>query len=486
MLSIITVYRSGGDYDEKYVHNLRRGVAQHTSIEHKFICLSDTVDTEHYDEETGVHWMPLLNDYPRWWSKQEIWRPDLEKLGRILFLDLSCLPVGDLDDILSYDGPACITTDWYYGGPSQSILSFSPGEMREVWDLFNSDPEHWMKEGDKHIAPNFGDQILVNEIYGQDGLKRWQTEYPSQIVSFKEHCKNGVPEGARLVKFHGQPRIHDCEEPWVRAAWSGAFRKTEYIYHANTMIETILDQVKINSERDVKWLKPSEKPPKHVCIVGGGPSLKDDLQGLKLRKRLGHEIWALNGTHDYLIDNGIVPDAHIIMDARPENVKFLKRPHKRVEYRLCSRVHPTLFDAVEGYNVVLWHSYDEGTTEYLQEHHPEKPWATFTGGGTVALRSMVMAQALGFKFIHLYGLDSSYSEGENHAYEQTMNDGEKVDQIFVGNKEFTAARWMARQTTDFQVQYKQLTEAGIKVSVHGRGLLPYVCKLMGETKENSF
>lgn len=373
------------------------------------------------------------------------------------------------------------------GGPSQSVLSFAPGEMRAVWDLFNEDPEFWMEEGDKCIPPNFGDQILVNTVYGQSGLKRWQTEFPGQIVSFKEHCNDGVPIGARLVKFHGQPRIHDCQEPWVIAAWNTGFRKAEYINGCNTIIDTILGQVRHNSGRqDVKWLKRPVRALKHVCIVGGAPSLRGEIEGLKLRKRLGHKIWALNGAGEFLIENGITPDAVIIMDARPENLKFLQNPHKRVEYMICSRVHPSLFDALEGYNVTLWHSYDEGIVEYLEENHSDKPWAAFTGGGTVGLRAMTIAEALGCKFIHLYGMDSSYEDDANHAYEQAMNNGERVDDVFVGDRKFRAAPWMIRQIEDFQTQFGQLTEKGVKVSVHGDGLLPFVATLMGQTGENSF
>ncbi len=487
MLNVLTVFKSGGDYTRDYVIGLRRGIAQHMKPEHRFICLTDAVKETVFDDDWNIQWEPLRHDWPGWWSKVEMFRPDLERYGRILFLDLSCLVVGDLDDIALYDGPACITSDWYHGGPSQSVLSFAPGEMRAVWDLFKSDPDKWMERGDKRIAPDFGDQVLVNEVYGLDGLKRWQTELPGQVVSFKVHCGTGVPKGARLVKFHGEPRIHDCQEPWVREAWTRGFNLVRYTSGCNTGIATILGQVKHNSEaKGVKWLRRPVRAKKHVCIVGGAPSLADDLDGIKLRKRLGHTIWALNGAHDYLIERGIVPDALLIMDARPHNIKFLEHLHKRVEYMLCSRCHPSLFDAVKGYKVTLWHSYDEGVAEYLEVEHSDKPWAAFTGGGTVGLRAMTMAEGVGYKFIHLYGMDSSYEDDAGHAYAQPQNDDERVVDVFVGDRKFRAAPWMVRQVENFQEQYPMLAEKGVRVSVHGRGMLPYVAGLMGTTGENSF
>jgi len=485
-IAILTTYKSGGDYSKEYVSNLRRGVAQHLSIDHQFICLTDTVAKETYEEETGVLWKPLLNDWPGWWSKIECFRPDLEALGHILYLDLSCLPVGDLDELASYRGKLCVPNDFYYPeGVTSSVMSYSPGAMRGVWDEFNKRPEHYMELADSLKAPLIGDQYMLNKVYEGD-LVHFQDEFPGQVVSYKAHCLEGVPRNARLVKFHGQPRIHECQDPWVEVAWKSGFRQAIYEDGVNTDEGTVLNQVKYNCEnQDVPWLKSSDHSAKHVCIVGGAPSLKDELKGLKLRKRLGHKIWAMNGAHDFLIENGIVPDVCVIMDARKHNTQFVQNPHKQVNYLLCSRVHSSLFDALKGYSVTMWHSYDVGVTEYLSEKHQDKPWAVFPGGNTVGLRSMTMAGGLGYKWIHVYGLDSSYREDENHAYRQDLNDGERVDDIYIGDKMFRAAPWMVRQCELFQEQYSQLSEKGVRVSIHGDGMLPYVASLMGTTNENS-
>lgn len=484
MLNIITVFKSGGDYSREYVINLRRGVAQHLTLEHRFICLTDTVKEAVFDEDTQIQWEPLRHDWPGWWSKVEMFRPDLERYGRFLYLDLSCVVVGELDDIASYDGPACTTSDWYYGGPSPSILSFAPKEMRAVWDLFNSGPEHWMKQGDKHIAPDFGDQILVNKVYGKDGLKRWQNELPGQIVSFKVHCKVGIPNGARLVKFHGQPRIHDCEEPWVNAAWKTGVHRSDGPTGCNTPTETLLGQIKQNSERDdLEWLLPAQRRLKPVCIVGGAPSLIGNIDTLRRRKRRGQLIWAANGAHDFLIKNKIIPDVCVIMDAQEHNIEFLRHPHPRVEYLIASRCHPSLFDALEGYNVKLWHTYDEGIEDYLRREHVGRPWAVFMGGGTVCLRSMSLYDGMGGKSIHLFGVDSSYAGDANHAYKQPQNSGEETHDMFIGEKKFQGAQWMAHQVEQFMQQYGVLAKNGVKIKVHGDGMLPYAASLMEQGDE---
>ena len=93
--------------------------------------------------------------------------------------------------------------------------------MTEVWEIFNDDPSGLMAKGDLGRKPDFGDQLLFNIQFGHDGLDRWQDLYPGQVVSYKVHCKDGLPKDARLVKFHGKPRIHDCNDPWVQEAWTG-------------------------------------------------------------------------------------------------------------------------------------------------------------------------------------------------------------------------------------------------------------------------
>ncbi len=255
----------------------------------------------------------------------------------------------------------------------------------------------------------------------------------------------------------------------------------------NTAPETILEQVRFNSERPgLKWLQPTGRRLKHVCIVGGAPSLKDNIESLRRRKRRGQAIWALNGVHDYLIGHKIIPDVCVIVDAQEHNIEFLRNPHPKVGYLIASRCHPSLFDALEGYNVTLWHTWDEGAEDYLKVSRPGKPWAVFAGGGTVALRTLAAVEGLGGKNAHLFGVDSSYQDDVNHAYSQPMNDGEKVEEVYIGDRQFRAAPWMIKQVEDFHEQFRQLTEKGIKISVHGEGLLPYVASLMGQAEESSF
>lgn len=204
-LTVLTVYRSGGAYSEEYVHRLKAGVESHLTIPHRFVCLSDVAID-------GVECIPLELGLPGWWSKPEIFRPDLP-FNRVLYLDLSCIVRGLLDDMAMQDD-ICITSDWYYGGPSQSVLLYNVGDFANLWESFAADPAKWMTEGDKMIAPNFGDQILVRNL-PVPNMKYWQDVLPGHLVSYKVHCQTGIPVNARLVKFHGNPKPHHVG--WLEA-----------------------------------------------------------------------------------------------------------------------------------------------------------------------------------------------------------------------------------------------------------------------------
>ncbi len=207
-ITVLTVYRSGGQYTPEYVTRLRDGVKSCLTVPHRFVCMTDA-------PIEGVECIPFELGLPGWWSKPEIFRPDLP-FERVLYVDLSCVVTGLLDEMAMQDG-ICITADWYYGGPSQSVLLYNVGDFINLWEAFRADPARWMADGDRMIAPNFGDQILVRELPVPE-MKYWQDVLPGHLVSFKTDCQAGVPTDARLVKFHGQPKPHDVG--WLQSPTS--------------------------------------------------------------------------------------------------------------------------------------------------------------------------------------------------------------------------------------------------------------------------
>lgn len=203
MISVFCVLRSGGEYTADHVLRLRTQVINHLPNA-DFRCLSDIA-------VEGIRTLPLTYDWPGWWSKMELFRPEMS--GDIVFMDLDTSIVGSLIDIVSVNQLAMMR-DVYRPDGLQSSIMYLPEAARErIWAEWIDRPQHWMS-----VFREGGDQAFL-ERFWRDHASRWQDLLPGQIVSWKSHvrqalhndeCGNGsIPNGARAVIFHGKPRPWD-------------------------------------------------------------------------------------------------------------------------------------------------------------------------------------------------------------------------------------------------------------------------------------
>ncbi len=214
-----------------------------------------------------------------------------------------------------------------------------------------------------------------------------------------------------------------------------------------------------------------------LFIIGGGPSLSNDLERIKAAQG-SCVIWALNNTFRYLCENGIQPDAHIMLDAREENIHFV--PEKTDALLLyCAQCHPKVFEkGMAAGKVITWCSSIPDIVDILKEKEMLKEAAIVSGGSSVGMKAIGLAAVFGFSKIHLYGYDSSYSGDENHAYKQPLNDDDKIIEITVNDQQFKCAPWMATQASEFRETAQRFVTDGMEIEVHGYGLLPYIASLM--------
>ncbi len=100
------------------------------------------------------------------------------------------------------------------------------------------------------------------------------------------------------------------------------------------------------------------------------------------------------------------------------------------------------------------------------------------GGATVGMKAICLAYVLGYRKFKLFGYDSSYLDGENHAWRQPLNDGEGITEVVVRGVRFTAAKWMVRQVREFQEMSREMLARGCEFEVFGSGLFQHVCRLV--------
>jgi hypothetical protein len=210
MLTVLCVLRSGGDYGPEDVRKLRDAVARHMSLPHRFACLSDV--------DVPCERIPLLHNWPGWWSKIELFLQD----GPALYFDLDTVIVGNIDRLadLPHDFAMIDLRTADQSGIGQSGVMWMRKPPYVVYERFSKDPEKFMRYHEKAKAGTYvGDQAFINDTLGK-GVAKITRDLPDMVRSYKLHCRAGVPHGTSVVCFHGQPRPKHVTAPWVRESWA--------------------------------------------------------------------------------------------------------------------------------------------------------------------------------------------------------------------------------------------------------------------------
>lgn len=241
-LTVATVLKSGGDFDHSYVWRLAAGVARNLKQSHRFVCLTDNTPAD-LDQLRAmsmggrVYWLPLVRDYPGWWSKMELFSLP----GPLLYFDLDTVIVGALDpladQIYKLGRRVMMLRGFHMGDWTSGIMGwYNPGEEGRLdWllELFMAAPkEFFARDRLKLNGRSFrGDQDYIREVL--DSAKYHpRTELVAVqdlvrgIYSYKVHVRQRpgqeLPEDAAVVAFHGRPRPKEVERvpAWLRLSWT--------------------------------------------------------------------------------------------------------------------------------------------------------------------------------------------------------------------------------------------------------------------------
>jgi Protein of unknown function DUF115 len=219
-----------------------------------------------------------------------------------------------------------------------------------------------------------------------------------------------------------------------------------------------------------------------VIIVGGAPSIKDHLDQIReLSKNPRNFIFAINWTHTWLIQNGIVPNATVFFEIDTEPESVLKNAHKDVTYYICSHCDPRTFDQLKGFKRILWHSYPNSRAEEIVREELFANSSMCGGGIGTFTRTLTVAMFLGYRDFEIFGCDSSFPDHEKthvEGYETVMDS--KVDGIWIYAKNdstgevkrFRTIGPLALQHEEFK-EYCRVNHAYFTMRVHGNGLLPW-------------
>lgn len=186
----MTVLKSGGIYNLEYLDRLAHGIKKHAG--RKLYCLSD-IDCPNR--------IPLEHGWPGWWSKMELFRPDIK--GRIFYLDLDTVICGDIRHMLKVDDLVVLrhVFRWKEHDRVGSGMMMIPEDKRpRIWQA-------WLDGIDKEIGKRGGDQEFLRKIWKRH--KKWQNLFPGQVFSIRVQCQGQAPPDARVVYYHGKPKPHE-------------------------------------------------------------------------------------------------------------------------------------------------------------------------------------------------------------------------------------------------------------------------------------
>lgn len=206
-------------------------------------------------------------------------------------------------------------------------------------------------------------------------------------------------------------------EPFIMAHGGGPIRTLDSSakQKVSYCIPLILrdEQIRVNTAACRGRLEPHYEPrPEPIAIVCYGPSLNETWEQVREFKY----VMTCSGAHRFMLERGIVPTWHLDVDPREHKIKLIGAPHSDVEYLIASTCHPKYFRLLidGGFKVKLWHVFD-GAEEAMRVL-PNGEWA-LTGGCSVGLRALAVSHFLGFRNLHIFGMDGNEGPSGKHAAE---------------------------------------------------------------------
>ena len=192
MLKILTVMKSGGEYDFTHVHKIKNMCEQKITRPYEFYCLSDL-------DDKSLNIVKLKDDLPGWFSKLELFKI----VGPCFYIDLDTILVNNIDNILCN----CSTQPFELitlRGPATRIWSGLMYWNHSLIDIY-TDSRAIYKDYD-------GDQQLIDYICDKNGIS-WNhfEEQGKSIVSFKLNLNYGKHFNK---KIHDIVFFHEDTKPW--------------------------------------------------------------------------------------------------------------------------------------------------------------------------------------------------------------------------------------------------------------------------------
>lgn len=249
-MRVLCVYKTGGDYDLRYVEALRFATERYLGMGHDFVCLTD--DVVGVSSIDGVTAIELKHNWLGWWSKIELFRPDLVSDNTTIYFDLDVLILKDILKFTKVCRGSSIplmlrscdrvgeANDW----PSSSIMSWIGRGMNRVYYEFIKDPIGSIDKlkQDTSRAGQRTDQGFIRQVINPH---KFQDRLPDNYVMFKAQYlaisddEDDPLDYVHILNWTGQPRFHKMDlDFWnIQALWESRCSKVKVFKTSNQLVK---------------------------------------------------------------------------------------------------------------------------------------------------------------------------------------------------------------------------------------------------------
>lgn len=206
-------------YTAEHVNITADAITRNLRIPHRIFCVTD--DAHGIDERVGI--VPLWPDFAdmgKCYRRLRLFARDMEQIfgSRIISVDLDTVFTGDLTPLFTRSEDFLIARDTQPGTPyNGSFFSMRAGARHRVFAEFAERPLYVRSRG-KELGYCACDQAAMAVILGTNeatvGADAGLYSYKNEIQRLHN---DRLPENARMVFFHGDPKPSACLHlPWVK------------------------------------------------------------------------------------------------------------------------------------------------------------------------------------------------------------------------------------------------------------------------------
>lgn len=183
--------------------------------------------------------------------------------------------------------------------------------------------------------------------------------------------------------------------------------------------EKALENIRACVRFDYPIFAPQPKREGTAIFVGGGSTARGFIEEIKARRDAGEYVYTSNNTHDWLVDQGVIPHACLLLDPKEVVKDYVKKVQPDTAYLISSCADPAVWESMKERGakmmkiMVAYGMPDDQDMRLLQELYPHIGAKYYLPGGTMTgLRAMPFAVMLGFRKLDMYGFDSCFSSQE--------------------------------------------------------------------------